>query len=157
MKNLIFLLVLIIIFTTSCDYSNKEKINLENQIIPERNKVDSLQRIIDTLRTKFIFDDLTILHIPNRNQPIEEGKEYTGRIYFVAFNKEDRILFSDKLAFKNPDTISKIEYGGFEYKTVGKKGENNFYFKALINNSTSLNSRTGIFDGIQMSDKIISE
>ncbi|WP_034924811.1 hypothetical protein [Gillisia sp. CAL575] len=157
MKNIIFLLVLIIIVTASCNYSNEEKINLENQITTERNKADSLQKIIDTLRTKFIFDNLTILHVPNRNQPIEDGKKYTGKIYFVAFNKEDRILFSDKLVFKNPDTISKIDYGGFEYKTVGKKGENNFYFKALINNSTSLNSRTGTFDGIQMSDKIISE
>lgn len=73
MKKILFVLALIII-STSCKYSSKEKVNLENQITSERNKADSLQRIIDTLRTKFIFDNLTILHIPNKNQPIKKVK-----------------------------------------------------------------------------------
>ncbi len=156
MKKIIFLF-LITIISTSCNIQKKENLSLKNQIEKEKKKVDSLQAIVDTLQTKFIFDNLKILHIPNENKALEEGKEFSGKIYFVAFNREDRILFSDKLEFKNPDTISKIDYGGFEYKSVGKKGENNFYFKALINDSISLKSRTGSFDGILMSDKIITE
>lgn len=142
---------------TSCTYSKKEKLALENQFQKEKKKVDSLQKIVDTLRTKFIFDNLTVLHIPNKNQPIKEGEEYSGKLYFVAFNKDDRILFSPDYPIKKPDTISKIDYGGFEYKTIGKKGKNNYYFETIINNQTSLNSQTGIFDGRVMSDIIISE
>jgi hypothetical protein len=157
MKKITFLLILSLVILTSCIGSDQERLLLENEIVAERKKVDSLQRIVDTLRTKYIFDNLTALHIPNENQPIKEGQEYSGKLYIVAFNKEDRILFSSNYPFKNPDTLSRIEYGGFQYTAVGKKGENNFYFELNIRNKTSLNSRTGEFDGMVMSDILIGE
>lgn len=130
---------------------------LEKRILNERNRADSLQQIVDTLRTKYIFDNLTAIYIPNENQPIKEGKPYTGKFYFVAFNIEDRVIFSQNIDFENSDTLSKIEYGGFIYDAIGQEGENEFYFKTLIRNKTSFNLRTGEFDGIHMSDLIIGK
>ena len=146
-----------LVILTSCNNSNQDNLLLEKRILDERNRADSLQQIVDTLRTKYIFDNLTAIHIPNENQPIKEGQPYTGKLYFVAFNKEDRVIFSQNMDFKDSDTLSKIEYGGFLYDAIGEKGENKFYFKTLIRNETSLNSRTGEFDGIHMSDLIVGE
>ena len=154
MRKIKFVLVASLVIWTSCTNSDQDKLLLEKKIVDERNRADSLQQIIDTLRTKYIFDNLTAIHIPNEYKPIKEGQPYTGKLYFVAFNKEDRVLFSQNTDFENSDTLSKIEYGGFLYDAIGQKGENKFYFKTLIHNETSLKSRTGEFDGIHMSDLI---
>lgn len=130
----------------SCDNQK-----LKNEISYLKTQNDSLINVLDTLKTKFIFDNAFVKHIVNENKPMEEGKEYEGEFYFVAYNRNDKILFKQDLS-SSSDTLSKIKSGGYIYKFKAKKGTNDFHFKPLILDETAKEFRNMFFD-VSISDK----
>jgi hypothetical protein len=145
MKKIFFLFFFITLL--SC---TNESENLKQEIVILKAKNDSLNTILDTLKTKFIFDKAFVKHIVNDNKPMKVGEKYEGAFYFVAFNSNDKILFKQDLNSK-PDTLSNIRDGGYTYEFIAKKGKNNFHFKPLILNKTSKEFSNTFFD-VNISD-----
>lgn len=146
------------IFLSSCDNSNtKEKISFNKKSQVEKNKVDSLQNIIDTLKTKYIFDKMLVLNIVNKNKPLIAGEEYTGKFYFVAYNEDDRVLFSQKAIPKKMDTLSKIDIGGYIYNFIAKKGENKFYFQPLVKDTFAKQFENSKISGMNILGSRVAE
>ena len=127
--------------------------NLKQEIGILKAKNDSLNTLLDTLKTKFIFDKAFVKHIVNENKPMKVGEKYEGAFYFVAYNSNDKILFKQDFNSKS-DTLSNIREGGFIYEFIAKKGENNFHFKPLILNEVSIEFRNTFFD-VNISDRRI--
>jgi len=148
-KKLLLLLPLIFLNCTNNESVLKEKITK----LKMRN--DSLNIILDTLKTKFIFDNAFVKHIVNENKPMKVGQKYEGEFYFVAYNKNDKILFSQNSNSK-PDTLTEVSGGGYIYEFTAKKGENYFHFKPMILNKTAKEFRNPFFD-VNISDKKIIE
>jgi hypothetical protein len=93
-----------------------------------------LQKIIDTLNTKYIFDDAMLIATPSITQKNNAG-EINGMITIMANNKSQKILFSREFDHKNnnpinPDTLNftfgydfniiKSENDTIYYETIGK-------------------------------------
>ncbi|WP_127845258.1 hypothetical protein [Psychroflexus aestuariivivens] len=143
------ILALSSILLLSCGDNQK----LKHEISVLKNKNDSLNSVLDTLKTKFIFDNAFVKHIVNENQPIEEGNVYTGEFYFVAYNDDDKLLFTNNSSSKT-DTLSGIKSGGYVYKFKAQKGKNVFNFKPLILSKTAKEFRNSSFFDVNISDQI---
>ncbi|WP_318643355.1 hypothetical protein [Flavobacterium ardleyense] len=150
MKNKLLLLLPLIFLNCT----NNESI-LKEEITKLNMKNDSLKIVLDTLKTKFIFDRAFVKHIVNENKPMKVGQKYEGELYFVAYNNYDKILFRQNSNLK-PDTLSEVIGGGYKYEFTAKKGENNFYFKPMILNKTAKEFRNPFFD-VNIADKKIIE
>jgi len=133
-----------------CTNQNED---LKREILILKAHNDSLNIILDTLKTKFIFDKAFIKHIVNENKPMKVDEKYEGEFYFVAYNNNDRILFTQNSIAK-PDTLSKIRGGGYIYEFTAKKGANDFHFKPLILDKTAKEFRNRFFD-VNISDNRI--
>jgi hypothetical protein len=145
MRKLYFLFI--IVFTMSCSDNDKYK----EEIAQLRSQNDSLNTVLDTLKTKFIFDHAFVKHIVNHNKPLEFGKNYQGEFYFVAYNEADKLLFKQKTENKF-DTLIEVKGGGYIYNFIAKEGENDFYFKPYIIDETAKEFRNGSFFDVQMAD-----
>ena len=109
---------------TMCFSCESKDGNLEAEMIYLKQKNDSLQTIIDTLNTKYIFDDVFPAVKRTKPNTIENGVEYfNGEIFMMASNKSDYLLMSQKQSDEgdiiSPDTLyPKSMYGPgyFEFK-----------------------------------------
>ena len=147
-----YLVILIPFLFTNCTDNESA---LKNEISLLKAKNDSLNTILDTLKTKFIFDNAFIKHIVNENKPMKAGEKYQGEFYFVAYNRNDKVLFKQDQSPES-DTLSKIMGGGYIYEFTAKKGANNFHFKPIILDKTAKEFRNTFFN-VNISDKRIIE
>ncbi len=128
MKKVLFLLSLIFL---SCNTITDKN---QTEIIKLKQRNDSLQKIIDTLNTKYIFDEAILIATPSITKKNKAG-EINGMITIMANNKSQKILFSRKFDHKNnkpinPDTLNftfgydfniiKSENDTIYYETIGK-------------------------------------
>jgi hypothetical protein len=123
MKKIIFLLSLIFL---GCN-SKSEK--FETEIVKLKHRNDSLQKIIDTLNTKYIFDDAMLIATPSITQK-NKGGELNGMITIMAANKSQKILFSREFDYKknkpiNPDRLSFTF--GYDFKIIRSKTDTIYY------------------------------
>lgn len=149
MKNILLSIFTLIIISCNNNSSSEEKISK----LEKTN--DSLKTILDTLKTKFIFDHAFIKHFPGKDKVLKVGEKYKGEIFFVAYNDEDRILFSQSPNSENFDTLSvKSKWdSSYIYEAVAKNDTNKYFFKPLINDKESLKYRNSMFgNGIIISD-----
>lgn len=156
MKKSILIFFSILLFSCGDNQKLKNEVSileLKNEISILKSKNDSLNRVLDTLKTKFIFDNAFVKHIVNENKPTQEGNEYTGEFYFVAYNDDDKLLFTN-ISSSETDTLSEIKSGGYVYKFKAQKGKNAFNFKPLIINETAKEFRNGSFFNVNIYDEI---
>ena len=149
MKKYLFLL-----FSLTLLSCNDETENLKQEIGILKAKNDSLNIVLDTLKTKFIFDKASIINIVNDNERMIVGKKYEGKFYFVAYNYNDRLLFKQSADSKS-DTLLQIRGGGYTYEFIAKKGENHFFFNPLILDETAREFSNSYLDGTTIFDKRI--
>lgn len=149
-----FYILLVVGVLISC---NDNKVYNEKIARLEKSN-DSLQSILDTLKTKFIFDHAFFRHIPANNKELKVGEKYTGEFFYVAYNDDDRILFSQNSNSVSFDTLTvkRKSYAAYVYETTAKKDTNYYLFQPLIQNSFSNEFRNSSFNSIRISDiKII--
>lgn len=102
------LLISVIFF--SC---NSKTENFQSEIVKLKHKNDSLQNIIDTLNTKYIFDNAYLYAYPI--EPVRnKNNENVLILSFIASNKSDKIVYGTKYNLKkgsiiNPDTLKTDE------------------------------------------------
>ena len=149
MKRIIPLAILIIFASCNNNSEFSEKISR----LEKTN--DSLKTILDTLKTKFIFDHAYVRHIPADQKNLKVGEKYTGEFFFVAYNDEDRILFTQDRNATTFDTLTvkRKTYAAYVYETTAKKDSNNYIFRPLIRNKTALEFKNSMYgSGITIND-----
>lgn len=145
-------ILLFLIFTlVSCNSQNNDS---ELQISRLQRKNDSLKSIIDTLNSKFIFDDIKVRFIANEKNSNKLNSEYEGEFVIVAYNRNDQIKFAteleeNKVDFKNPK-ILKRDFGSYPFKLNLKNQENDVFVEIISGNKYGKNN---VFDGITFADK----
>lgn len=143
---------LLILAQISCTNNSGNK----DEISKLRKTNDSLKTILDTLKTKFIFDHAIIKHFPGKGKVLKAGEKYQGEVFFVASNDDDRILFSQSPDFDKIDTLKSKWGSSYIYETVAKKDTNKYFFRPLIKNKLSLEFKNAMFgSGIRISDSKI--
>jgi hypothetical protein len=123
MKKIILLLSLIFF---GCNTKTEK---FETEIVKLKHRNDSLQNIIDTLNTKYIFDDAMLIATPSITQKNKVG-ELNGMIIIMAANKSQKILFSREFDYKKnkpiePDTLSFTF--GYDFKITKSKKDTIYY------------------------------
>lgn len=146
----ILIIILVSTFILSCN-SQKRNLKKENVILNKKN--DSLLKILNNLKSKYIFDDIKVRIIPNQNNLNKINSEFKGEFVIVGYNKETVVNFSTK---KNESTgvlfeakELKRDYGGYPFNLILKKTENDIYFKFDINGFYGKD-----FRGITIKDKV---
>lgn len=148
MKKAILLLSLIFL---SCSQKNDK---LYNEISILKRKNDSLKSIIDTLNTKFIFDDIKNRFITSEKNTNKLGTEYEGEFVIVAYNRNDKVEFTTKLDkngidFQKPETL-KRKFGGFQFKMKLENKENPIFIRVKTQNKYG---RNYYLDNVTFADK----
>lgn len=148
----IFLLLPIIFF--SCKTDNND-LSLEIKKLKLVN--DSLRKITDNLKDKFIFDEVGVKIIPSDKNTNKIGSYYEGNFVLIAYNKKDKIHFSTKLDSTDENKliapeILKRNYDGYYFKVKLNEKENNIHFNVKMNSKIGKN-----LDGIIISDKKITK
>gem|GEM_PF-5945176 len=121
-----------------------------------QRKNDSLTTILDTLKTKFIFDRVYIRQIPSTENSDKPGSKYKGEFVFVGYNKEDVVLFgNDKDNFSNaqPISVRKGALGAYGFETILEKDTTTFAFRPMIKSPTALQFRNAGYNGITFVDR----
>jgi hypothetical protein len=150
----LILLTTILIVFSSCNHNSE----FEKKISRLEKTNDSLKTILDTLKTKYIFDHAFVRHIPADNKNLKVAEKYTGEFFFVAYNDDDRILFTQDENATTFDTLTvkRKTHAAYVYETMAKKDSNNYIFKPLIKDKTTLDSQNLGYNGIVIKDlKII--
>lgn len=145
------LLIAILITLTSCN-NNSE---FEEKISRLEKTNDSLKTILDTLKTKFIFDHAFVRHIPADHKNLKVGEKYTGEFFFVAYNNDDRVLFTQDKNSETFDTLTvkRKSNAAYVYETIAKKDTNNYIFRPLIKNKKTLEFKNSMYGiGLTFSD-----
>ena len=145
------MLIAILIAFTSCN-NNSE---FGEKISRLKKTNDSLKTILDTLKTKFIFDHAFVRHIPADHKSLKVGEKYTGEFFFVAYNDDDRVLFTQDKNATTFDTLTvkRKTYAAYVYETIAKKDSNNYIFRPLIKNRTALEFKNSMYgSGITIGD-----
>ncbi len=145
------ILLLLILTFLSCNQKNDE---LKNEISLLKRKNDSLKNIIDTLNTKFIFDDIKNRFIASEKNTNKLGTEYEGEFVIVGYNRNDKVEFTTKLGkngidFEKPETL-KRKFGGFQFKTKLENKENPIFIRVKTHNKYG---RNYFLDGMTFADK----
>lgn len=148
----IFLLLPIIFF--SCKTDNND-LSLEIKKLKLVN--DSLRKITDNLKDKFIFDEVGVKIIPSDKNTNKIGSYYEGNFVLIAYNKKDKIHFSTKLDSTDENKliapeILKRNYDGYYFKVKLNEKENNIHFNVKMDSKIGKN-----LDGIIISDKKITK
>lgn len=149
MKRIITIAILLAL--TSCNNNSQ----FEEKISRLEKTNDSLKTILDTLKTKFIFDHAFVRHIPADHKKLKIGEKYTGEFFFVAYNDEDRILFTQDKKATTFDTLTvkRRTYAAYVYKTTAKKDSNNYIFRPIIKSKLALEFKNSMYgSGITISD-----
>ena len=143
MKSLI--LVGALFLCMSCNDTSE----IENKVSRLQKSNDSLRTILDTLKTKYIFDKAFVRHIPADHKNLKAGEKYTGEFFFVAYNDEDKVLFSQDIGAEVFDTltVTRKTYAAYVYESIAKKDSNHYIFKPLIRNKTALQFQNSGYNG----------
>lgn len=149
MKKIIFLVLTFAII--SC---NSEQKVSKLKLTKLQRENDSLKSIIDTLNSKYIFDNIKVRFIADEKNSNKLNSEYKGEFVIVAYSREDKIEFAteleeNKVDFKNPETL-KLDFGGYPFKMKLKNQENDVFVKIVSNNKYG---KTHSFNGITFADK----
>ncbi|WP_264558484.1 hypothetical protein [Flavobacterium sp. N2270] len=149
---------IIIISLSFIIMSCNENTELSKRATELQKTNDSLMTVLNTLKTKYIFDHVFVRHIPAENKELKIGQKYTGEFFFVAYNDEDKVLFSQE---KNPSFYDTLEVkrktnAAYVYESTVRKDTNNYVFKPIINNKTALEFKNSIYgSGNLIADKRI--
>ena len=81
---ILFLIASAFLFSSCQNNERIEKLESENQILKLRN--DSLRKITDGIRDKYVFDSLTIRQIPHYKNTYLRNSEFKEEIVFVGYN-----------------------------------------------------------------------
>lgn len=149
MKKILFLILTFAI--VSC---NSEQKDSELKLTKLQRENDSLKSIIDTLNSKYIFDNIKVRFIGDEKNSNKLNSEYNGEFVIVAYSSEDKIQFAteleeNKVDFKNPETL-KVDFGGYPFKMRLKNKENDVFAKIVSDNKYG---KTYSFNGIIFADK----
>lgn len=131
MKALPFLIVIVILISSCQNNGQIEKLESEIQILRLHN--DSLRKITDRIKEKYVFDSLSIRNIPNYKNTNKLNSLYKEEIVFVGYNINGRtsVILGDSLSFENgieisnPDTLQ-LKNGGFQNIMELKKSQNHY-------------------------------
>jgi hypothetical protein len=151
MKRIILVILTLMLF--SCN-NNNEELNLEISRLKKAN--DSLSKITNSLKDKFVFDEARVKIIPSENNTNKIGSEYNGVFVVVAYNKNDNVEFSTEFDkgngfdLANPE-ILKRDFDGYHFKMKLKEKENDIHFRVNIKSKIGRN-----FNGLTISDKKIA-
>ena len=132
---------------------------LEKRVATLQKTNDSLKTILDTLKTKYIFDKVFVRQIPSETNTNKIGSVYKGEFFFVAYNDEDAVLFSDiRDDFSNPDTlqIKRRTLGSYDFETI-LKDTTYFSFRTVIKNPTALQFQNNGYQGLTIVDRKIGK
>jgi len=148
MKKTLLLLSFVIL---SCNSVNNES---ELKIVKLQKKNDSLKSIIDTLNSKFIFDDIKVRFIASEKNSNKLNSDYISEFVIVAYNRKDKIKFAtelepNKVDSKNPETL-KRHFGGYPFKLKLKNQENDIFMEIVSGKEYGKNH---VFNGITFADK----
>ncbi|WP_196894733.1 hypothetical protein [Aureivirga marina] len=109
MKNKEIILLLASILLLSCN-SDRNNLEIIQKLEKER---DSLKTIIDTLNTKYIFDNASIRLIVDKDSIEKIGSEYKGEFVFVGYNEKSIVKFHTG----KKDSLLKLnDNGGYDFK-----------------------------------------
>ncbi len=150
MKRILYGFLLVVI--VSCKDNN-----LEKKVLTLQKTNDSLKTILDTLKTKYIFDNVFVRQIPSESNTNKIGSTYEGEFFFVAYNDEDAVLFSGiKNDFSKADTlrIKRRTLGIYDFETI-LKDTTYFSFKPIIKNPTALQFQNLGYQGTVIVDRKI--
>lgn len=129
-KNIVIISVCSFLFLGCKDSS-------QTLIIKElKTKNDSLNRVLNELNQKYIFDSISIRDIPSHQNTYQRNTDIAGEIVIVGFNKNqktnvilaDSISYDPEIRLHNPDTL-KMKNGGFVYE---KKLKDSLNLKGII-------------------------
>ena len=114
MKKIILIISLAFL---SCNNKNEK---LEDKIVELKHRNDSLQNIIDTLNTKYIFDRAYLYSFPVLGDNHKKD-EVTGSIFIIAENENSQVLMEHKDSYdkNNPliiDTLNRKNHFSFKFK-----------------------------------------
>jgi hypothetical protein len=109
---------------------NQKSENLEDKIVELKHRNDSLQNIIDTLNTKYIFDRAYLYPFPLLGQN-HNKEEISGTITIIAENEYDRILMTHKDPNDKNNPLS--------VDTLDRKSSFRFKFKRSETDTTYFN------------------
>ncbi|GAB1858684.1 hypothetical protein MHTCC0001_35240 [Flavobacteriaceae bacterium MHTCC 0001] len=156
----IYILILLFVIV-SCD--NKTELQTQIDLLKIQN--DSLRLELKKYESKYVFDDVKVKHYPINGSQIKKGTKYFGEFVFVPSVKEDIVLFGTKrdnskqgYEIKNPITL-KTEKGGFgayRFEIDIVSDTTNLIFKPLIKNKLSLKHQNTGYNGIVITDKLIT-
>ncbi|NQY30627.1 MAG: hypothetical protein HRT69_14290 [Flavobacteriaceae bacterium] len=124
-----FGILLLFISILSC--SDKSEMELKDTKISFlRLENDSLRNIISDIKTKYVFDSVSIRNIPHHENSYKLKSKIKGEIVFIGYNndiKNSRVIMVDSMDYNpeklyNPDTLS-MRKGGFNYELELNKNE----------------------------------
>ena len=154
MKRKLFTLLMLLIVIISCKDNN-----LEKKVVTLQKTNDSLKTILDTLKTKYIFDNVFVRQIPSEFNSNKVGSKYKGEFFFVAYNDEDAVLFTEtRDDFSNADTlrIKRRTLGSYDFETI-LKDTTYFTFRPIIKNTTAVQFQNRGYQGLTITDRKISK
>ncbi len=131
MKALPFLIIIVSLISSCQNNRQIEKLESEIQTLKLHN--DSLRKITDRIKEKYVFDSLSIRNIPNYENTNKLNSLYKEEIVFVGYNINGRtsVILGDSLSFENgievanPDTLE-LKNGGFQNIMELKKSQNHY-------------------------------
>lgn len=133
MKKILILILISVIVSCNSDQNDS---NLK--LIKLQKENDSLKSIIDTLNSKYIFDNIKVRFVGSEKNENKLNSEYNGEFVIIAYSKEDKIEFATELEqnqvdFKNSETL-KRDFGGYPFKFKMKNKENEIYARIVSEN-----------------------
>jgi|GEM_PF-2334678 len=130
--NKLIILSFLSFFYLSCG-DNERTGNLESEIERLLHRNDSLERIVNGIKDKYVFDSLTVRQIPNYANTNKLNSIYKQEIVFVGYNANGKtsVIIGDSTYFDNGlkvfdgDTLISKK-GAFQHKIKLVK-DKNFY------------------------------
>ena len=121
MNKLIIIILLPIIFFSCQNKNQTEKLLAEIEVLKERN--DSLEKVVNGIKDKYVFDSLTFRQIPHYGNTNKLNSIHQEEFVFVGYNANGRtsVVIGDSTYFDNGmkiydgDTLL-LKKGGFEHK-----------------------------------------
>jgi len=149
-KTIIIILLTILIF--SCTNKNQSENTIARlEILRVEN--DSLRKIVDGIKNKYVFDSISFREIPNAKNTYKLNTSYELELIVVGYSpasnyfvKYDSIV-NDKMI--NPDTLIESN-GGFKLKVPLDKKKNPIWIDMNINNKYGKTKKGTLYDVIEV-------
>ncbi|ASO05416.1 hypothetical protein [Arenibacter algicola] len=121
MKKLILIICLPIILFSCQNKNQTEKLVAEIKDLKQRN--DSLEKVVNGIKDKYVFDSLTIRQIPHYGNTNKLNSIHQEEFVFVGYNSNGKtsVVIGDSTYFDNGMKIYDgdslpLKNGGFEHK-----------------------------------------